>query len=98
MACEIAAEHVAVAAWSGGRLGLEGFALERVSAGRVLVAPVLPNQVVRVFILHFETFPRRADEAEPLLRWRLKKSVPFDVEEAVVSYMTQESREAGVDV
>ncbi len=129
MACEIAAGHVAVAAWTGGRLGLDGFALEPLKEGTIAVSPVepnvvdatavrgaleralskvhargkdvallLPDQVVRVFILHFDSFPRRADEAEPLLRWRLKKSVPFDLEEAVVSYMTQPARGDGVDV
>lgn len=53
------------------------------------VALLVPDQVVRVFLLHFETLPRRAEEAIPLLRWRLKKSVPFDVEDTVVSYLTQ---------
>lgn len=32
------------------------------------VALLVPDPVVRVFLLHFETFPRRADEAVPLLR------------------------------
>lgn len=57
------------------------------------VALLIPDPVVRVFILAFETLPRRADDALPLLRWRLKKSVPFDVDETVVSWMRQESRE-----
>jgi type IV pilus assembly protein PilM len=33
-----------------------------------------------------------------MLRWKLKKSVPFEVEETLVSYMRQASREAGVDI
>jgi type IV pilus assembly protein PilM len=129
MACEIAAGHVAVAAWTGDRLGLDGFALEPLHEGVLIVSPLelnivnadvvrgallralgkvhlrgkqvallLPDQVVRVFILHFDTFPKRAEDAEPLLRWRLKKSVPFDLEEAVVSHMTQPARGVGVDV
>jgi len=53
----------------------------RVSARGPDVALLIPDPVVRVFILPFETFPRRSDEALPLLRWRLKKSVPFDVDE-----------------
>jgi len=59
---------------------------------------LLPDQVVRVFLLHFDTFPKAPDEAVPLLRWRLKKSVPFDVEDTVVSYMKQPARGAGVDI
>jgi type IV pilus assembly protein PilM len=53
---------------------------------------------VRVFILPFETLPRLADEAMPLLRWRLKKSVPFDMDETVVSWMRQRGREANLEV
>ena len=53
---------------------------------------------MRVFILPFETLPRRADEALPLLRWRLKKSVPFDVDETVVSWMRQAGRQGALEV
>jgi len=42
--------------------------------------------------------PRRADEALPLLRWRLKKSVPFDVDETVVSWMRQTGKEGALEV
>jgi type IV pilus assembly protein PilM len=61
-------------------------------------ALLVPDQVVRVFLLHFESFPDDEDDAIPLLRWRLKKSVPFDVEETVVSYMTQASGGDGVEI
>lgn len=53
------------------------------------VALLVPDQVVRVFLLHFDTLPRNPEEAVPLLRWRLKKSVPFDVDDTVVSYNIQ---------
>ncbi len=62
------------------------------------LALLIPDPVVRVFILPFDTLPRRADEAVPLLRWRLKKSVPFDMEETVVSWMRQSGREATLEV
>ena len=71
--------------------------LERVGGGGEL-ALLVPDAVVRVFLLNFETFPSRAEEAVPLLRWRLRKSVPFDVEDTVVSYNLQPARGAGVDV
>ena len=61
--------------------------LSRVPAGNAPLALLIPDPVVRVFILPFDTLPRRADEALSLLRWRLKKSVPFDVDETVVSWM-----------
>lgn len=62
------------------------------------VALLLPDPSIRVFILPFDTFPRRADEALPLLRWRLKKSLPFDAEEAVLSWMRQPSRDGKVEI
>lgn len=62
------------------------------------VALLLPDPVVRVFVLHFDTFPRKADEAIPILRWRLKKSVPFEAEETLISYMRQPPKDEGVDI
>jgi hypothetical protein len=62
------------------------------------VAMILPDTVIRVFVQHFEEFPRSAAEAEPMLRWKLKKSVPFEADETVISYMRQAPREAGLDV
>lgn len=70
----------------------------RVHAKTREVAFFLPDPVIRVFVLHFDTFPRAASEAVPLLRWRLKKSVPFEPDETVISYMRQAPREDGVDV
>lgn len=33
-----------------------------------------------------------------MLKWKLKKSVPFEVDETLISYMRQAPREGGVDV
>jgi type IV pilus assembly protein PilM len=62
------------------------------------VALLLPDPVIRVFVQHFEEFPRKSEEALPMLRWKLKKSVPFEADETVLSYMLQSPRESGVDV
>ena len=70
----------------------------QVAARPPAMALLLPDPVVRVFIFPFETFPRRADEAAPLLRLRLKKSVPFDVEETVISWMRQTGREGKLEI
>ena len=61
-------------------------------------ALLVPDPVVRVFVLHFDVFPRSQAEALPLLRWRLKKSVPFEAEETLISFMRQAPREEGVDI
>jgi len=62
------------------------------------LALLLPDPVVRVFILPFENLPRRGEDALPLLRWRLKKSVPFDVEETVVSWSRQAGRNGALEI
>jgi hypothetical protein len=73
-------------------------ACKRVRSRDEDVALILPDPVIRVFVQHFEEFPRSAEEAIPILRWKLKKSVPFEADETIISYMRQAPREAGVDV
>lgn len=75
-----------------------GSVLIRVPAQGQNVALLVPDPVIRVFILQFDTFPRRADEAVPLLRWRLKKILPFDPEEAAISWRRQQSREGKPEI
>ncbi len=72
--------------------------LSRLRAKEEDVALLLPDPVIRVFVQHFDEFPRAPQEAEPMLRWKLKKSVPFEADETVISYMRQPARGDGVDV
>jgi type IV pilus assembly protein PilM len=53
------------------------------------VIAVLPDAAVRVMLLDFETLPAHREEAESVVRFRLKKSLPFDVDKAKVSYQAQ---------
>ena len=62
------------------------------------VALILPDPVIRVFVQHFDEFPRSPQEAIPMLRWKLKKSIPFEAEETVISYMRQPARAEGIDI
>jgi type IV pilus assembly protein PilM len=78
--------------------GAVGRVFSRLRAKNEDVALLLPDAVIRVFVLHFDVFPRKAEEAIPILRWRLKKSVPFEAEETLISYMRQSPREEGVDI
>jgi type IV pilus assembly protein PilM len=55
------------------------------------VIGVLPDAAVRVALLDFDTLPPKREEAEGVVRFRLKKSLPFDVEKARVSYHAQPS-------
>ena len=54
--------------------------------GKRDVITVLPDAAVRVLLLDFDTLPTDRDEATAIIRFRLKKSLPFDVEHAAVSY------------
>jgi type IV pilus assembly protein PilM len=62
-------------------------------------ALILPDYAARVQVLDFDSFPALAEEQLALVRFRARKSVPFDVESAVVSYWVQPSNGSGkVDV
>src|SRR5579885_2307191 len=52
---------------------------------------VIPDQAARLFVLNFDTFPESTAEGLPLVRWRLKKSVPFEIDSAAISYFMQRS-------
>jgi type IV pilus assembly protein PilM len=56
------------------------------------VIAILPDTAVRVVLLDFETLPPKRDEAEAVVRFRLKKSLPFDPADARVSYHAQTTR------
>ncbi len=50
------------------------------------VIAILPDAAVRIVLLEFDTLPEKRQEADGVVRFRLKKSLPFDVEHAAVSY------------
>jgi type IV pilus assembly protein PilM len=61
-------------------------ALGKVSPRTRSVTVVLPDTSLRVFVLDFDSLPPKPIEALPVLRFRLRKMVPFDVEHAGLSY------------
>lgn len=50
------------------------------------VIAIVPDAAVRVVLLDFEEFPERQQDADPVVRFRLKKSLPFDADVAALSY------------
>ena len=66
-------------------------ALETVGGRARDVVAVLPDAAVRVVLLDFDMLPDNRQEAESVVRFRLKKSLPFDVDKARVSYHAQSS-------
>jgi type IV pilus assembly protein PilM len=50
------------------------------------VTVIVPDAAVRVLFVDFDQLPSKAAEALPVVRFRLKKLLPFDADEAMVSY------------
>ncbi len=50
---------------------------------------VIPDAATRIMLLDFDTLPERPQEADAVVRFRLKKSLPFDVDHSSVSFDRQ---------
>jgi type IV pilus assembly protein PilM len=57
------------------------------------VIAVVPDAAVRVVLLEFDTLSTDSEEAANVVRFRLKKSLPFDIDKARVSYHAQKSND-----
>jgi type IV pilus assembly protein PilM len=62
------------------------------------VTLIVPDAAVRVLLLDFDALPSKALEALPVVRFRLKKLLPFEVEDAAVSYQVMSSAKGLVTV
>src|SRR3954451_3233541 len=62
------------------------------------VALILPDFSARISVLDFDSFPKDPKEQASLIRFRLKRSVPFDVESAAMSYWAQAGENKRLDV
>jgi len=67
-------------------------------AKRKDVALILPDFCARISVLDFDNFPGDPKEQASLIRFRLKRSVPFDVESAALSYVAQHAGHKKIDV
>jgi type IV pilus assembly protein PilM len=74
------------------RSGIEG-ALGAVSGRSKDVIAIVPDAAVRVMLVEFDTLPSDEEEALGVVRFRLKKSLPFDVDKAKVSYHAQKVKD-----
>jgi type IV pilus assembly protein PilM len=61
-------------------------ALSAVGGRKRDVVAIIPDAAVRVLLMDFDTLPEKPAEAEPIVRFRLRKSVPFDAEQAALSF------------
>ncbi len=69
--------------------GIQAIAPREKKRERAVV--ILPDFAVRTSVLDFDAFPSEPDEQRSLVRFRIKKSLPFDLEAASLSYYPQHS-------
>jgi type IV pilus assembly protein PilM len=74
-----------VAVVAGVRSALEEIG-ERPNSRDANLTLVIPDPAVRVLLLEFDSLPTKLTEALPLVRFRLKKLLPFDADEAMVTF------------
>jgi len=61
-------------------------ALDQVVERDRKVTLVIPDAAVRVLLLDFDSLPEKTPEALPIIRFRLRKLLPFEVDDAAISY------------
>jgi type IV pilus assembly protein PilM len=73
-------------------------ALDAVEARDKRLTLVVPDAAARVLLLDFDSLPSKLSEALPVVRFRLRKLVPFEADDAAVSYqiLQQTAEEARV--
>lgn len=64
--------------------------LNEVAGGSRDVIAILPDSAVRVVLLDVESLPDKAEDALGFVRFRLRKSLPFDVDAAAVSFHSRQ--------
>jgi type IV pilus assembly protein PilM len=62
-------------------------ALERIGARPKRIALAIPDSVAKVSLLKFEKVPPREHDLDELVRWQVRKAVPFKIEDAQLSYV-----------
>jgi len=68
---------------------LAKFAQPNGSKKRRPAAVILPDYAARVTVLDFDSFPSSPEEQLSLIKFRVKKTIPFDIDSAAVSYFAQ---------
>ena len=67
----------------------------RLGARPKAVALAIPDSAAKISLLRFEKVPPRAGDFDRLVRWQMRKSAPFKMDEALVSCIPGPSSDAG---
>jgi len=73
-------------------------ALEAVALRSRVVTLIVPDASVRVLLLDFDELPTKPAEALPVIRFRLKKLLPFDADDAAISYQVMSATKGPLQV
>ena len=68
--------------------------LGRLGTRPARVALIIPDLAAKVSLLKFDQVPDKREDLDQLVRWQVRKSAPFPIEEACITY-TAGLREAG---
>jgi type IV pilus assembly protein PilM len=71
--------------------------LQSVGVSRGRVAVVVPDGAAKVSVVRFEKVPSKAEDLAQLVRWQVRKSVPFPPEQSQVSWTPGVADANGVD-
>lgn len=72
-------------------------ACDRASHHPRRAALIVPDVTARVSLVRFDQVPTRRDDLDQLIRWQMKKSLPFAVEDATVSHTAGVRGDAGAE-
>jgi type IV pilus assembly protein PilM len=60
--------------------------LDRLGSRPARVALIIPDVSAKVSLVRFDQIPSRRDDLDQLVRWQVRKSAPFAIDDACVSY------------
>jgi len=60
---------------------------ERIGGRPRRIGLIIPDLVAKVSLVRFEKIPSRAQDFDQLVRWQVRKTAPFPIEDAQVSYV-----------
>jgi type IV pilus assembly protein PilM len=71
-------------------------AVDEVAQRDTKITAIVPDASVRVLLLDFDSLPSKAADIPPIVRFRLRKLLPFEVDDTAVSYQTMPSSSDGL--
>jgi Tfp pilus assembly PilM family ATPase len=78
-------------------IGALGRLFDRLGGRPRRIGLVIPDPVAKVSLIRFEQVPARHQDLDQLVRWQVKKTAPFSVDDAQLSYLPAARNSDGQD-